>query len=104
MESPHEVKPGGTNVENRVTLPQLAWDGVQKLAIAFPESWQVEVCNMAGYNLPKLKPAEIKQAMGGPIGMPPLREYARDKKQVVILFDDMARVTRVAEIVPRVPA
>jgi nickel-dependent lactate racemase len=36
--------------------------------------------------------------------MAPLREYARNRKEVVILFDDMARVTRVAEIVPHVLA
>jgi lactate racemase len=85
-------------------LPQLAWHGVQKLRLTFPESWQVEVCNMAGHDRPKLKPAEIKQVIARPIGMAPLREYARGKKEVVILFDDMARVTRVAEIVPHVLA
>jgi nickel-dependent lactate racemase len=85
-------------------LPQLAWHGVKELKIALPDSWQAEVCNMAGYNRPPLSPAAIKKAVGGPIGMAPLREYARDKKEVVILFDDMARVTRVAEIVPHVLA
>jgi len=59
---------------------------------------------MAGYNRPHLKPAGIKKAIDRPIGLPPLREYARGKKEVVILFDDMARVTRVAEIVPHVLA
>jgi hypothetical protein len=39
----------------------------------------MEVCNMAGYNRPKMKPAEIKKAIAGPIGMAPLREYARGK-------------------------
>src|SRR4030042_29384 len=59
---------------------------------------------MEGYNRPRLESADIKKAVGSPIGMAPLREYARGKKQVVILFDDMARVTRVAEIVPHVLA
>jgi len=83
-----------------VTLPQLAWHGVKKLDINLPDSWQAQVFNMAGYNKPHLKPAGIKKALTAPLGMPPLREYARGKKQVVILFDDMARVTRAAEIVP----
>lgn len=87
---------------NTVKLPQLAWHGVKELELSFPESWQIEVCNMAGYNRPHLKPAEIKKAIAGPIGMPPLRDYARGKKEVVIIFDDMARVTRAAEIVPHV--
>ena len=83
-------------------MPQLAWHGVKKLKLMFPENWRVEVYNMAGYVRPKLKPSEIKLAIASPTGMAPLREYARGKKEVVILFDDMARVTRVAEIVPHV--
>jgi nickel-dependent lactate racemase len=89
---------------SRVALPQLAWHGVRKLRLTFPENWQVEICNMVGFNRPRLKTAEIKRAIGSPIGMAPLKEYARGKKEVVILFDDMARVTRVAEIVPHVLA
>ncbi len=85
-----------------IKLPQLAWHGVKDLELSVPDSWQVEVCNMAGYNRPHLKPAEIKEAIANPIGMPPLKEYARGRKEVVIIFDDMARVTRVAEIVPHV--
>jgi lactate racemase len=89
---------------NRVILPQLAWHGVQKLRLDLPERWEVEIDNMAGYDRPKLKPAEMKQAIARPTGMAPLREYARGKKEVVILFDDMTRVTRVSEIVPHVLA
>jgi nickel-dependent lactate racemase len=48
--------------------------------------------------------AGIRQAVSHPLGMAPLREYARGKKEAVVLFDDMARVTRVAEIVPSVLA
>ena len=87
---------------NTIKLPQLAWHGVKELELNLPESWQVQVCNMAGYNRPHMKPAEIKDAIARPIGMPPLRDYARGKKEVVIIFDDMTRVTRVAEIVPHV--
>ena len=87
---------------NVIKLPQLAWHGVKELELSFPEEWDLEVCNMAGYNRPHLEPAEIKKAVSRPIGMAPLREYALGKKEVVIIFDDMARVTRVAEIVPHV--
>jgi nickel-dependent lactate racemase len=85
-----------------IKLPQLAWHGVKDLEIPLPEGWQVEVCNMAGYNRPHLKPAEIKEAIANPIGMPPISDFGRGKKEVVIIFDDMTRVTRVAEIVPYV--
>jgi nickel-dependent lactate racemase len=91
-------------LSNLITLPQLAWHGVKKLELPLPADWQVEVGNMAGYNRPRLKAAGIKKAVGSPLGMAPLREYARGKKEVVILFDDMTRITRVAEIVPHVLA
>ena len=35
-----------------------------------------------------------------PLGQKPLRELARGKKEVVIVFDDMTRATRSAQIVP----
>jgi nickel-dependent lactate racemase len=88
----------------KIKLPQLAWHGVTDLEVDFPASWHVEVCDMAGHDRPKMTPAAVKEAVAAPIGMAPLREYARGKKKVVILFDDMARVTRVAEIVPHVLA
>ncbi len=89
-------------MSTKIALPQLAWHGVKELELSFPDSWQVEVLNIAGCKRPRMKPAEIKQAIANPIGMTPLREYARGKKEAVIIFDDMTRVTRVAEIVPHV--
>jgi nickel-dependent lactate racemase len=86
----------------KITLPQLAWHGVKGMDITLPGDWQAQVCNMAGYNKPHLTPALIKKALAAPLGMAPLREYARGRKEVVILFDDMARVTRAEEIVPHV--
>ncbi len=89
-------------MSNKITLPQLAWHGVKELELTLPTNWEVEVFNMAGYNRPHMKAAEIRKTIADPIGMAPLREYARGKKEVVIIFDDMTRVTRVAEIVPHV--
>jgi nickel-dependent lactate racemase len=83
-----------------LNLPQLAWHGAKELQLALPENWDIDVCNMAGHNRAHLQPVEIKKAITKPIGMKPLWECARGKKEVVILFDDMARVTRAAEIVP----
>jgi len=83
-----------------VALPQLPWHGTKELKLPLPDSWQVEVYHMAGWNRPAMNPAEIKTAITNPIGIPPIRELAKGKKEVVIIFDDMTRVTRVAEIVP----
>jgi nickel-dependent lactate racemase len=89
---------------NTITLPQLAWHGTKELKVALPDHWDIETCNMTGYDRPHMKSVEIKGAIARPIGMAPLREYARGKKEVVIICDDMTRVTRAAEIVPHVLA
>jgi nickel-dependent lactate racemase len=91
-------------MNNKFTLPQLAWHGVKGMDIILPESWHAQACNMAGCNKAHLTPEKIKRVVASPIGMAPLREYARGKKEAAILFDDMARVTRAAEIVPHVLA
>ncbi|MCL0078373.1 nickel-dependent lactate racemase, partial [Dehalococcoidia bacterium] len=88
---------------NVVRLPQLAWYETKELELPLPDNWQVEVCNMAGYNRPALEPDEIRSAIrNNLIGTPPIRELARGKNEVVIIFDDMTRVTRAARIVPYV--
>jgi len=85
---------------NTIRLPQLPWHETKELKLPLPDSWQVEIYNIAGYNRPTMKSDEIKAAIANPIGSPPIRELAKGKKEVVIIFDDMTRVTRVAEIVP----
>jgi len=83
-----------------IRLPQLAWYGIKELELPLPDSWQAEVYNMAGFDRPAMKPDEIKVAITNLSGSPPIRELAGGKNEVVIIFDDMTRVTRVAEIVP----
>ncbi len=85
---------------NIINVPQLAWYETKELELPLPDSWQVEIHNMAGYNRPVLKPDEIKASISNPIGIPPIRELAKGKQEVVIIFDDMTRVTKTAEIVP----
>jgi nickel-dependent lactate racemase len=87
---------------NNIKLPQLAWYGVRELVLSLPESWQVETQNMAGHNLPALTPEQIKAAVADTIGTPSIREMARSKQQVVIIFDDMTRATRTYDILPAV--
>jgi lactate racemase len=93
----------GTNksmTKNVLKLPQLAWQGTRDLKIALPDRWDVNVCNMQGFNRRALTDAEIGSVIQKPIGMEPLRQIARGRKQVVIIFDDITRATRVSRIVP----
>lgn len=87
-------------MNNILKLPQLAWNGVCDLNLPLPENWNLEVCNMTGYNRKALSPSEIRSAILKPIGTPPIRVLARKKNQVAIIFDDIQRATRVAQIVP----
>jgi len=87
---------------NVIKVPQLAWYETKELELPLPDNWQVEEYNMAGYNRPAMNPDEIKASISNPIGIPPIRELAKGKQEVVIIFDDMTRVTRVAKIVPSV--
>ena len=85
---------------SEVRLPQLAWHGPRELELPLPDDWQVEICHMAGFDQPALKPEEIQASIAHPLGLPPLRELARGRREVVILFDDLTRVTRVAKLLP----
>jgi nickel-dependent lactate racemase len=85
---------------NTITLPQLPWHGTKELKLNLPDNWQVELYHMKGWDRQSLKGTEIRSAITNFIGAVPLRELARGKNEVVIIFDDMTRVTRVGEIVP----
>lgn len=85
---------------NIIKVPQLAWYSPCDLELALPEDWQVQTNYMSGHNRPDLTPEQIQGALSRPAGQKPLRELAKGKKQAVILFDDMSRVTRTAKIVP----
>lgn len=87
---------------NSIVVPQLNWYGTKEFNFSLPNRWQVEVGHIAGFNQPAVKPADIRAALEKPIGTLPLREFAHGKKEVVILFDDMSRVTRAAQVVPHV--
>lgn len=86
----------------KIRLPQLAWYGNTELEIEFPASWDVSVCYMKGHHRRALSEKGCREAFANPIGTKPIRQLARGKKEVAILFDDMSRPTRVAEVVPYV--
>jgi nickel-dependent lactate racemase len=85
-----------------VRLPQLAWYENNEFEIQFPDSWEVTTCYMKGHDRPPLNEQGFREAFANPIGTMPIRELARGKNDVVILFDDMSRPTRVAKIIPYV--
>jgi lactate racemase len=87
---------------NIVRVNQLAWYGDTELELQFPQSWEINVCNMRGCSAPPLSDEQIKQAFANPIGTKQIRELAQGKKEVVIIFDDITRPTKVFQLVPHV--
>jgi len=83
-----------------VKLPQLAWHNPREQDFFLPDDWQVEVNNIAGYNRSALNTDQIADSVKNPLGMAPIREVAKNRKEIVILFDDMSRPTQAASIVP----
>ena len=85
-----------------IKLPQLAWHDKGEAEYVLPDRWQIERCDMAGYNQPAMTSAEIRETLDHPIGSPTIKELAKGKNQVVILFDDLARITHAYDFVPHV--
>ena len=86
----------------KIKVPQLIWYGNTEVELNFPSSWQVSFCPMQGGAKEKLTLEGMEKAFLNPIGSKPISELAKGKKEVVILFDDLARPTPVFEIVPLV--
>jgi nickel-dependent lactate racemase len=85
-----------------IKLPQLAWYGRSEEEYQLPNGWQIEICNMNGYDQPAMTPSEIRIALDNPIGSQTLIEMAQGKKEAVIIFDDMSRITHTSDFVPHV--
>jgi hypothetical protein len=66
----------------------------------FPATWDVQVMDMAGHNMPALSPRQIADQCSLSIGAKPLRELAEGKKTVAITFDDLTRTTPAYAVTP----
>ncbi len=86
----------------KVTIPTLAWYGDEVMELEFPESWEVHFCKMKGHDAPPLNDNGIRKAFANPIGTKTIKELAKGKKEVAILFDDMSRATPTAVMIPYV--
>jgi nickel-dependent lactate racemase len=66
--------------------------------MTFPDSWEVTVAEMRGG--PDIGEQGIREAFAEPIGLPPLRELARGRRNAAILVDDLTRPTPAWRTVP----
>jgi nickel-dependent lactate racemase len=84
----------------KLRVPQLFWYDNSELELEFPDSWDVHFLPPKGHDRPRLSPQEMKRAFDNPIGTQRIRELARGKTEVVIIFDDITRPTPTADIAP----
>lgn len=84
----------------KVHVPSRLWYENTEREISFPERWDVDVLTSPGLDKPGLGPDEIRERILNPVDGRRLAEIAKDKRQAVIVFDDMTRPTPVAEVVP----
>jgi nickel-dependent lactate racemase len=84
----------------KIKVPQLLWYENTEMELDFPASWSIFFCPMKGGEKKRLPPREMGKALLNPIGSKSIQELARGKKEIAILFDDMARPTPVSEIAP----
>jgi nickel-dependent lactate racemase len=87
---------------HKIQLTINGFYGDNELELSLPAHWDVDVRNMAGHGLPGLTDDQIRERLATPIGTPPLRELARGKKEVVIVFDDLPKPTRTDKLAPLV--
>jgi nickel-dependent lactate racemase len=83
-------------------VPRQMWYAEDELTLEFPESWELVPCLMKGHDTPPLTTSQIKTALDQPTGSPRLRELAKGKNKVAILFDDISRSTRTSQFIPHV--
>lgn len=87
-------------MNKKIRLPHYAWFKPREVEYSLPGDWEINEHNIAGYDKKPLNKADIERGIRSPLGMLPLREYAKGRKEVVILFDDMTRCTQTSEVVP----
>ncbi len=84
----------------KIKIPQHLWYDNAETELDFPPSWSVFFCPMKGGERRKLTSKGMEKAFLQPFGSKPIRELAKGKKEIAVLFDDLSRPTPVFEILP----
>jgi len=85
---------------NSFAVPNRIWYEEGALQLEFPEGWEVVPCLMNGHSAPELSLNQIQSAFENPIGAARLRDLAKGKQHVAILFDDISRPTPASDLLP----
>ncbi len=61
-------------------LPANNLYGDLPVTIDFPDNWEIHVSEINGYNKKPMECTELKKAMDQPVGVPTIKEGAKNKK------------------------
>ena len=86
----------------KISVPSRLWYENTERELTFPHRWEVDNLTSPGFDKPAISPEQIREKVNNPLEGPSLEELARDKKQAVIVFDDMTRPTPVKDVAPYV--
>ena len=109
--SPTGATTAGSNGKgSSFSLPMDSWYGSRRRnrlyalrQFALPRSWQVEVFGAEGIEHARtLSDAEIRQGLMEPTGTEPLRRLAEERRDAVIVVDDMSRPTPAYAVLPHI--
>lgn len=75
-----------------VRVPWGTRENDSKFELVFPEEWKVKALTML--DAPRMQDNDIREAVLNPLGMEPLRQYAKGKKRVVFFVEDGTRPVR----------
>jgi nickel-dependent lactate racemase len=89
-------------IKQMIRILTNAWYRDEEMELQFPGGWEVQESRMAGHNTPPLSEERILECLQKPLGTRPLKEMAVGKKQVVIIFDDLARPSPTSKIIPSI--
>jgi len=83
---------------SELALRSGAWYGDRMIALDIPSSWHLRTF---WPQTPRpLSESELVAAFEAPVGQPPIRELARDKRRPVIIVDDLTRPTPAHRVMP----
>ncbi len=88
-----------------IGLMQYEWsENPHEVDYYVPDSWDVKVYHIAGQKKRVLTPRQISSAVASPINSARIRDLAKGKKKVCILFDDLSRGTPTYKLIPAILA
>lgn len=81
-----------------ISVPSRRWYENTERVLSFPDRWKVDNLTSPGLDKPNLTNEQIKTKINEPIAGKSLAEIAKDRKEAVIVFDDMTRPTPIEEV------